>query len=160
MIALKIKNIKQFMNRLFASDRFDNFTVEEAVIKTFVTYNIDGMFEHGFYEEDDPLKGDTLFDGFTPWKLLRNNCTDLIKGKHTPVFMKFVFHGDTSLFSSYPEFDNIKALLIMIRFENTGLSLTTGTSMKEFSPDRTIDGLWDNQIKKLLTDCNCDYEEL
>ena len=53
MIALKIKNVKQFMNLLFSTDTFDGFTLEEAVIKTFASYNIDGLYERGFFDGDD-----------------------------------------------------------------------------------------------------------
>ena len=159
MIALKIKNVKQFMNLLFSTDTFDGFTLEEAVIKTFASYNIDGLYERGFFDGDDTAGKSGFDDPYTPWGLLRGSCRDLIKGKHTPVFMKFVFHGNTSPYGELPAFPNIRALLVMIRFDNTGLSVTTGTSMKEFIPDHDIDVLWDKNIKKLFTGCNIEYEE-
>lgn len=159
MIALRIKNIRHFMNLLFTSDTFDGFTLEEAVIKTFVSYSIDGLFESGFFDGDDTMETPGFNDPYTPWALLRGSCRDLIKGKHTPEFMKFVFHGDTSPFGELPGFPNIRALLVMIRFDNTGLFVTTGTSMKEFIPDHDIDILWDKKIKTLFTGCDVDYEE-
>ncbi len=148
------------MNLLFASGTFDGFTLEEAVIKTFATYNIDGMFEKDFFGVDEVPEKSGFPDPYTPWKYMRSTCTDIIKGKHTPVFMKFVLHGDTSPYAAEPGSSNIGSLLIIIRFENTGLSLTTGTSMKEFIPDHTIDSLWDRDVKALLTRCNVEFEEL
>ncbi len=160
MIAAKIKNIKQFMNLFFNTGSFDGFTVEEATIKTFATYNIDGLYEKDFFDPDEEAETSAFPDLYTPWKLLKNSCRDIIKGKHTPVFMKFVLHGDITRFSDSPGFSGVKALILIIRFENTGLSLTTGTSMKEFIMDSDVDRLWDNEVKRLLTSLNVEYEEL
>lgn len=148
------------MNLLFISEVFDRFTVEEAVIKTFVTYNIDGLFEKSFFNDEDLPQGSCDADGYSPWKLIRPSCKDLIRGKHTPVFMKFVFHGDLTPFADMPEISNTKALLIIIKYENHSLTITTGSSMKEFSPDRSMEEKWDRHIKKLLASENVDFEEL
>ena len=160
MIALKIKNIKQFMNLLFTSGTFDSFTLEEGVIKTFLTYTLDGLYEKDFYEEDDPIRYSVFNDNYTPWGLVRASCTDLIKGKHTPVFMKFILHGPVTDFPDLPDLQSIKALLIMIRFENTGLTLTTGTSLNTFSMSHDADRYWDAHVRKLLTNNNVEFEEM
>ena len=154
MVAIKIKNVKQFMNLLFFGDLFDNCTLEEAVVKTFVTYNIDGAFEKGFFkDEEEP--GETG-DGYVPWKMLKEHCTDLIKGKNTPVFMKFVFHGDSSFLSD----PDLKALLLILKYENGTLTLVTGTSFKSFSLDKDTEKLWDRRVTELLRERNVEYEEL
>ncbi len=140
------------------SETFDTFTVEEAAIKTYAFFNIDGAYDTGFFggEETAPKS----FDGYTRWKLLRITCIEIIKGKHTPSFMKFVFHGNREEFSDIPEYADIKALLFIIRYDSNGLTITTGTSMNSFSLDFSIDRLWDEAVKKLLTARNVDYEEL
>ncbi len=145
------------MNLLFTTDIFDEFTLEEGVIKTFLTYTLDGLYEKSFYDEDDPVKDMSFSDGYTPWGLVRASCTELIRGKHTPVFMKFVLHGPVP---DLPDRQKIKALLIMVRFENTGLTLTTGTSLNIFLPDHDIDRYWDSRVRELLNEKGAESEEM
>lgn len=59
MIALEIKNIKEFMNHLLNSEAFDSFFMEEASITTYNTFLIDGHIVDAFYEGTDAL-GNTL----------------------------------------------------------------------------------------------------
>ena len=160
MIAFRIKNIKQFMNLLLTTDVFDRYTLEEGVIKTYLTYTLDGLYEKSFYDEDDPVKDMSFNDGYTPWGLVRASCTELIRGKHTPVFMKFVLHGPVTDFPDLPDHQNIKALLIMIRFENTGLTLTTGTSLNAFSMSHDADRYWDSRVRELLSETGVEFEEM
>ena len=148
------------MSRLFASEDFDRFSVEEAVIKTCLTYNIDGLYEKSYFDGEDPLSGEELSDAFTPWKLLRPRCTELIKGKNTPVFMKFIFHGSAADFPDLRSDKNIKALLIMLKYERTGLTLTTGISQNTFLPGHDTEKIWDSRIREFMSGCGAEYEEL
>ena len=49
MIALKIAEVKDFMNKLLCQDVFDHFLIQEAVITTNVSCHIDGTLQKGFY---------------------------------------------------------------------------------------------------------------
>ncbi len=160
MVALKIKNVKQFMNLLFFGDLFDNCTLEEASIKTFVTYNIDGAFEKGFFKDDEDLENGEKDDIYVSWKMLKEHCRDLIKGKNTPVFMKLVFHGDSSFLKDTKEYEDLKALLLIVKFESGTLTLVTGTSFKSFSLDKDTEKLWDRRVTELLIKRDVEYEEL
>ena len=51
MIALKLKNTKNFMTHLLLSDTFDNFLFIEGEIVTFNTFTIDGYIQKAFYED-------------------------------------------------------------------------------------------------------------
>ena len=83
MIALQLKNTKNFMTHLLLSDTFDNFLFIEGKIVTFNTFTIDGYIQKGFYEES--------MDGYSSWKQLRELCFSIIKGKRTPLSFRFVF---------------------------------------------------------------------
>ena len=59
MIALKIAEVKDFMNKLLCQDVFDHFLIQEAVITTNVSCHIDGTLQKDFYtleelEEQNP----------------------------------------------------------------------------------------------------------
>ena len=148
------------MNLLLMTDTFDHFTLEDTVIKTFATFNIDGLYNSGFFEGEEDVPERRSFDGYTLWGLLRRNCTEIIKGKHTPVFMKYVLHGNRQDFADVPEYADIKALLMIIKYDPLSLTVTTGTSMNSFSLDHGIDKLWDNTVKELLHRQNIAFEEL
>ena len=84
------------MSQLLISDTFDIFLLEEAVISTSNTYTIAGHINKEFYQEI-PMqeKENSLPDicyEFRPWQEMKELCFNLIKGKRTPLFCKFVLH--------------------------------------------------------------------
>ena len=59
MIALKIAEVKDFMNKLLCQDVFDHFLIQEAVITTNVSCHIDGTLQKDFYTLEE-LEEQTL----------------------------------------------------------------------------------------------------
>lgn len=167
MIALKISNIKQFMGKLLASEEFDSFMLEEAAISTYNTFMIDGHQNRDFYTTEEWEDKDMRPYDFTTWKQIRPICFSLIKGTHTPSAFKFILHlipdytasvlknGDTSV---TPQ--QIKALVLTVKYDGTVLTLITGTSFHTFIMDKTVDVLWDNAIRQFLDKRGINYEEL
>lgn len=167
MIALQIKSLKVFMNSLLASDTFDIFLLEEAIITTYNTFSIDGHQNKEFYTpeewEDKTLRP---YD-FTCFKDIRNLCFDLIKGKHTPLSFKFVLHLTPEHVASILEHgespisaDQVKAFVLTIRYDGNDLTLITGTSFHTFIPSKEPEKLWDKALCRFLTKKELAYEEL
>ncbi|MDE5866234.1 MAG: hypothetical protein K2H31_06515 [Lachnospiraceae bacterium] len=167
MIALKITNIKQFMGKLLASEEFDSFMLEEAAISTYNTFMIDGHQNRDFYTTEEWEDKEMRPYDFTTWKQIRPICFSLIKGTHTPSAFKFILHlipdytasvlknSDTSV---TPQ--QIKALVLTVKYDGTVLTLITGTSFHTFIMDKTVDVLWDNAIRQFLDKRGINYEEL
>ena len=167
MIALKITNVKQFMGKLLASEEFDSFMLEEASISTYNTFMIDGHQNRDFYTAEEWEDKEMRPYDFTTWKQIRPICFSLIKGTHTPSAFKFILHlipdytasvlknGDTSV---TPQ--QIKALVLTVKYDGTVLTLITGTSFHTFIMDKTVDVLWDNAIRQFLDKRGINYEEL
>ena len=167
MIALQINSLKQFMHAFLASDTFDIFLLEQASISTYNTFTIDGRQNRSFYSETEWEDPDIRPSEFSRWKDMRGLCFDLIKGKHTPSAFKFVLelcpeyiegilkNEDTLLKSS-----DIKALVFTLKYDGSRLLLITGTSLKTFLPDKSIDQYWDNALKRFLTRKELAFEEL
>ena len=151
MIALNILDIKKFMSLFLGGTLFDEYSLVEAQITTFCTFSIDGRYEALF--EDAP-PGET---SYVRWSKLKEHCFSIIRGKKTPLFFKFVFFYpeeelpkllgslDTSLGIS-----EVKGLCLNLRYDGTNLVLTTGTSLKVFSMDRSADRAWDDYVRRLL----------
>ena len=167
MIALKITNVKQFMGKLLTSEEFDSFMLEEASISTYNTFMIDGHQNRDFYTTEEWEDKEMRPYDFTTWKQIRPICFSLIKGTHTPSAFKFILHlipdytasilknGDTSV---TPQ--QIKALVLTVKYDGTVLTLITGTSFHTFIMDKTVDVLWDNAIRQFLDKRGINYEEL
>ena len=90
MLALKVASTKTFMNHLLVADTFDNFLMAEAMISTANTYQIDGHINKEFFSGNE-LSAPPSYE-FSEWKDMKPLCFNLIKGKRTPLFFKFVLH--------------------------------------------------------------------
>ena len=166
MLALQITSLKNFMNQLLAGDTFDCFLLEEATISTANTYTIDGHINVDFYplEERD---AESLPYEFQPWSEIKGLCFNLIKGKRTPLFFKFVFHLKPEKASTLLTEQNcsvapsdIKALVLNIRFDGTKAIITTGTAYQTFIMSKDVDIIWDKALMKYLSGKDIAYEEL
>ena len=156
MIALKIKDIKKFMNLLFASENLDDCFLEEATIRTFADFSIDGHFNPSFFgDEADAVEKTELIR----WKMVRPSCLSLIRGRNTPLYMKFVFHYDIDTLPELPDRDNVKALLFMVQFRAGELTVTTGSSQKTFSLDKDADHYWDDYLREKIISSEISFDE-
>jgi len=161
MIALEILSMKNFMSHLLSGDTFDIFLLEEATISTANSYTIDGHMNADFYPPEERDKAHIPYD-FRPWSELKSLCFDLIKGKYTPLYFKFVLQLKPEhmqqLLGSDP--GQVKALVLNIRYDGTKAILTTGTSYHTFVMSKEADLAWDNALCKYLSEKGIGYENL
>lgn len=167
MIALKITNVKQFMSKFLTGEDFDSFLLESASISTYNTFTIDGRQNRAFYTSEEWEDPEIRPYEFTAWKKIRPVCFDLIKGKHTPTAFHFVLHllpeytasilqkGDASVTP-----DQVKAFVLNIKYDGTGLTLVTGTAFHIFLMDKTPDVLWDKAVRQFLSRKEISFEIL
>jgi hypothetical protein len=169
MLALEIKNTKNFMNTLLVSKQFDSFLVEEAVITTFNTFSIDGHIVKDFYslEELENLKLEGTSLEFSSWRDIRPVCFDLIKGKKTPVSFRVVLLAANELIekiAANPECgvaaNLIRSLVINIRYDNGKVTCFSGTSFTTFVMDKSTEKIWDGYVKHLFSEFKLDFEEV
>ncbi len=175
MTAIQITSMKDFMNKLLVSDAFDCFLLEEAVIGTANTFTIDGHINKEFFSGESTE--DTSPDGvsgnaqipvshreFRPWSEIKGLCFDLIKGKRTPLFFRFVLHLMPEKASALLKRENcdvepsrIKALVLTIRYDGSKAVLTTGTSFYTFVLSKEPDIIWDKALLQYLDGKGIEY---
>jgi hypothetical protein len=168
MIALEIKTTKKFMNSLLVSQQFEHFLVEEAVITTFNTFNIDGHIVKEFFTNEELEELNNHQDvNFSSWKDIRPICFELIKGKKTPVSFKVVLLASNELIekiAANPECgvaaNLIRSLVINIRYDNGKVTCITGTSFTTFVMDKSVEKLWDIYVKHTFSEFGLDFEEI
>ena len=167
MIALQLPEVRIFMNKLLCSEIFDNFLLKEASIHGGISYHIDGAIHTDFYSADE-LEAEQLTGlAFLPYGKVRTQCFDLIKGKRTPSYFKFVLLLSPDNLARTLEqtgstftVQDISAAFINLKFQNNQLILTTGISYRIFTTDKSFDYEWDNLIKRFLKSHTITFEEL
>ena len=89
----------------------------------------------------------------------------MIKGKHTPVYMRITLQQKPELTDQYLE-DKVKpvdrnliqGLLCTMKYEKGQVMLTTGVSYQGLLLDKDPEKGWDQQMLKMLTEKGLDYE--
>ena len=165
MIALKMEELKEFTKKLFIGETFDSFLVREASIVTFNSFSIDGKVRQGYYS-DEELEADKI-ERFSSWKVLRPFCFSLIKGSRLPESFFIVLqlppagveHFLRGKNISFPS-EQVNGLYVNIRYEEQILSCITGTSVSQFTLDKTLEREWDEAVKQFLKKQELIFEEL
>lgn len=142
------------MSHLLLSDTFDHFLFIEGEIVTFNTFTIDGYLRKDFYGADpeDIPAGD-----YSSWKQLRELCFSIIKGKRTPLSFRFVFSLSPENIAKLIDrkgldfqSSDVQGLYLNIRFDGTSLQCVTGTSLKTFSLDKSLEKEWDSMVPRFF----------
>ena len=144
MVALKVEEQKAFTEGLFIGEIFDKFLVREAEIVTWNRFSIDGKIRQGYFSEEE---------------LEENRIEEysLIRGKRLPESFRIVFlmppsARDRFVSGRVPGIspDQVGGLYINVQYENQEMICVTGTSMKQFTMDRTLENEWDENVRKFL----------
>ncbi|MCI6006614.1 MAG: DUF5721 family protein [Blautia sp.] len=167
MLALKIIDVKEFMNQLLLGSTFDQFELVEADITTFNTFSIDGKIRRDFYDSDTCDILDQNRISYSSWKETKPYCYSVIRGKRTPLYFKIIFQlpyrqlqsifrNQSAPFS--PEL--ISGMFLNLQYKNKELLCTTGISLTAFVPDKTAEHQWDRMMLDFLQRHNIIYEKL
>ena len=139
------------MSELLLRDTFDSFALIDGDITTFSKFHIDGFLHKDFYEEAPERE-------YGVWSAYRNYCFSLIKGKRTPLNFKFVFALSTKQTEDIiKEFDldfvaeNIQGRYLNFHYDGSTLSCTTGTSLKIFTLDKSLEHALDKWTETFFT---------
>ncbi|HIV12288.1 MAG TPA: hypothetical protein IAA63_04000 [Candidatus Pullilachnospira stercoravium] len=162
MLALEILDIKDFTSKLFVGNVFDTFCLSEAAFTTFLTCTIDGKLKKDFFDSGQAPDDRSL----SLWSEVKPYCYTLIRGRRTPLHFKIVFqlspkNTEKMLHSSGASLtaEDVFGLFLNCQFEKGRLICTTGTSLKVFSTDRTVDQLWDDLVRRFFRQQKISFEE-
>lgn len=157
MIALQIRHLKEFMNKLLLQDTFDHFLVSEASITTFATFTVDGEFHPDFYSSEEAAAPGTAGRTQALWREVKPFCLSVIRGKRAPLSFKFVFQlprEEVALLTakSSPDLsaDDVFGLYLNCHYNGEILTLTTGSSLRLFTLDKSLGNAWDDLLQEFL----------
>ena len=165
MTTFEITSLKALMHQLLTGDTFDGFLLEEAVVRTALTYTVDGRIHPEFYPPEERGE-DCIPYEFQPWRDVKGLFFDLIKGKHTPLAFKFVLlckpEAALSLLSDRgcgaEDASRIRWLVLTIQFDGSRARITTGTSHTTFAMNREPEAAWDGFLASYLTEKGISFE--
>ncbi len=165
MKAFYMKDQKHFMNQLLKSELFDHFLLAEATIHGAVSYQIDGHVNRDFYDADELAAITADGSEYLPFSYLRPVFFELIRGRHTPLYLKFVFllspsNAQKTILSSDTGLgpDDISGIFLNLTFRDGQMILTTGVSYRTFTTDHSFDIAWDTLAARFLTNHGLDFD--
>lgn len=163
MISLKIVEVKPFMGKLFSSNIFDDFYLKEMEIQTFTNFHITGNFNDNFYSQEEL----ELREKQTLWSDLKAVAFSIIKGNKTPISMKLIIQLPNrktedlvQKLAGRIQSNEVGGLFINIRFEKGVLHIISGTAIKTFTLDKTLEQEWDLETKNILKEQGILFEEI
>lgn len=135
---------KTCMNHILLRKTFDSFAFIEGEIITANKYNIDGKLHPNYFDQKpDPI--------YSSWYEIKEYCLSIIKGKRTPLSFHLVFALSKEQIIDFIKGSNlnhreeeISGLYFNFRFDGTKLYLVTGTTLTNFTLDKTIEKSFDD----------------
>lgn len=158
MTSFHITELKNFMGKLLGTNCFDSFLLAEAAITTSVTYTIDGHINQDFYTQEERNDPQICPYPFAAWSAMRPICFEMIKGKRSPSGFKIVLHLMPEYVSGVVKGadesitpDQVKALVLTIKYDGATASIVTGTAFHSFVMDKSLDIQWDKTMRQFLS---------
>jgi hypothetical protein len=143
MLVTNVNNTKEFMSMLLKKDTFDAFEVREVIITTFTTFEIRCNLNKDFFDTEEELSRK-----YCLWSELKPHVFELIKGNKLPKSIKIVFSANDALLQTISL--EASALFINVTFENNRLGIITGSSLKNFTLNKTVEFMWDEWVINFL----------
>lgn len=150
MIAFKIVDVKDFMNKLLIGEVFDNFLLVSFEITNYAKITIDGVKNEAWYEEE-------VSGRYVAWKEVREKISSLLKGDRVPLGIKGVFRLSEENTDKTAAKLGIKdaaekdyGLFFTLKFEKGEINIVTGVSVTDFLMSKQIGNLWDEDLLKFL----------
>jgi hypothetical protein len=155
MISINIPEVKPFMAKLLTNSTFDSYLLRELELETFTNFKITGQLNEGFFTKEE--LEERLDKRFILWGDVRQSVFSMIKGNKTPLSLKIVFQLPSDLciellgrLNGKIQPEEVGGLYFNIRFEKGELHIITGTAIKTFTLDKTLEQEWDAQVKNIL----------
>ena len=167
MLALKILEIKDFMNKLLINETFDSFELIEASITTFNIFSINGKLQRDFFDTDARDILDQKGVNYSLWKEIKPYCYSIIRGKRTPLNFKVILRLPTQqMRSALSQIDHgispdlVDGLFLNLQYKNKELLCTTGVSTHTFLLDKSLEHNWDSMVLELFRKQDITFESL
>ncbi|NLC18124.1 MAG: hypothetical protein GX757_02705 [Clostridiales bacterium] len=162
MLLYKIMEVKPFMAKLLTTTAFDGYILKELQLQTFTGFTISGQLNEDFFSKEELEERNGITGVF--WSEVRQIVYNMIKGSKTPLSLKVIFQLPPQQCLQILETlggrlkpNDIGGLYLNIKFEKGELSVITGTAIKSFTMDKSLEHEWDEQVGRMLKDMGIAY---
>lgn len=155
MKAFEITEVKSFMSALLAGSVFDNFALSELKMNGAASIVLDGHRNAAFYDSDEfeslPEKE------FLLWSEAKSHIFNVVKGSKLPLSLNITLRlneenmkNTVKMSGTGIPVEQVGGIFLNIRYDRENLQVITGTALKSFSMDRSLDNAWDEYAAKFL----------
>ena len=116
-------------------------------MKTKLDYYVNGRLNREYFDTEEQAD----LPEYVEWKDIKQIVYSYIKGKRLPIGFKIILMFNRENISRLLEMNNlpvktedVSALFMNVVYEHEALSVTTGTSLKIFTMDKTLEHVWDD----------------
>ena len=141
----------EYLKELFEKEKYDSFYLYEVRVKTKLDYYVNGRLNREYFDTEEQAD----LPEYVEWKDIKQIVYSYIKGKRLPIGFKIILMFNRENISRLLEMNNlpvktedVSALFMNVVYEHESLSVTTGTSLKIFTMDKTLEHVWDDTVKK------------
>jgi len=134
---------------------FDRFLAMEAFVKSGITYSFDGRVNKDFYDKEElELMAST---SYASWESIKTHVYNVIRGKKLPLSFKIV------LVLSQPDImdmleknhltipvSDVANLTLNVYYDGMSIQLTSMATQNIFTMDKTLEHVWDAEIRDFL----------
>lgn len=164
----QIPEIKELMTGLFKGTVFDSFLVTEGEVTTLITYTIQGTIHKEYLDTgSEDAEEDTAHASvsYIPWSDLKKVVFDLMRGSRPPLSLHLVLRLGQAQTEGFLKKSglalaphDIAGLFVNIRLESGAVSVTSGSSLRIFTLDKTLEHAWDDAVGQLLKAAHIAHE--
>ncbi len=151
MEIVEIEEKAEYIKELFEKGKYDSFYLYEARVKTKLDYYVNGRLNRDYFDTEAQVD----LPEYIEWKDIKATVYSFLKGERLPIGFKIILMFNRENISRLLEMNNlpvkeedVSALFMNVVYEHEALSVTTGTSLKIFTMDKTLEHVWDDTIKK------------
>lgn len=155
MVAFQIREVKNFMARLFQREDFDTFAVREGQVQMAAGFSFNGHRNHDFYTEEE-LCSLTEPD-FMLWSELKPLVFSVIRGAKTPRQLTLVLQLPKDILGKVLadsgaklDIKDIAGAYLNIKFQAGELMLVTGVGFCSFVMDKMFEREFDAWVREFL----------
>lgn len=150
------------MAKLLTTTAFDGYILKELQLQTFTGFTISGQLNEDFFSKEELEERNGITGVF--WSEVRQIVYNMIKGSKTPLSLKVIFQLPPQQCLQILETlggrlkpNDIGGLYLNIKFEKGELSVITGTAIKSFTMDKSLEHEWDEQVGRMLKEMGIAY---
>lgn len=150
------------MGKLLKGDSFDSFLLKEGFLRTNMEFRFQGK---QFLEYFEAKEQEQITQEYVFWKEVKPFVFELMKGKRTPLAFSFTLFLTKEQMKEVLRRESVSVgednptLFLQIRFEHGIGRIITGTARNVFTLDRTLEEVWDLEVKRLLHQMEIVVEE-